>query len=482
MRWIILATAVTLSGCAVGPDFKRPAAPAGVGYTAEPLAASTAAGDDKGGGAQRFAVDQDIPGQWWTLFRSPALNTLIERSLRANPTLDAAEAALHQAVKTRRAQQGSFYPSVSAGLQAERFKVPTGLASGATSGAATYNLYTAQLVVGYSPDVFGLNRRAVESLDAQAENQRFQLEAVYLTLTSNVVSAAVQEASLRGQIDATKQIIGIVAQSVDLLHKQFAFGQVSQADALAQATLLTTAQATLPPLEKQLAQQRDMITALTGQLPNNQPAETFDFAALHLPEEVPVSLPSRLIEQRPDIRAAEATWRAANAQIGVAVANRLPLFNLAALIGSSPIQIANLLAPGNGFSNLTGAVTQPIFDGFSLLRRQHAAEAAAQQAEAQYRQTVITGYQNVADSLWALRYDADASRTALIAERTAQASLDIARRQLALGAVSNLVLLTAQQAYFQASLNLVQAQAGRYADTVALFQALGGGWSNRPGM
>ena len=481
MRMIMLASAAVLAGCAVGPDFTRPNAPPAAGYTPEPLATSTNPADEKDGGRQRFAVGRDIPGQWWTLFRSPSLNALIERSLLANPVLEAAQAAVQQAVETRRAQQGAFFPNIQGGFTAQRNKTALGALSAVTSnGSGYYNLYTAQVTVGYSPDVFGLNRRAVESLDATAENQRFQLEAAYLTLTSNVVAAAVQEALIRAQVDATRQIIDVVSKSVNLLRKQFELGQVAQADVLVQEALLTTAQATLPPLEKQLAQQRNLLAALTGQLPSNQPTETFDLASLQLPEELPVSLPSRLVEQRPDIRAAEETWRAANAQIGAAVANRLPLFNMAALIGSSPTQIAGLFVPGNGFFTLTAGVTQPIFEGFTLLRRQRAAEAAARQAEAQYRQAVITGFQNVADTLRVLQSDADASRTALAAERTAQASLDIARRQLALGQINNLVLLTAQQTSLQARLNLVQAQANRFADTAALFQAFGGGWWNRP--
>jgi len=480
LRAIVLAALLT--GCSVGPDFKRPGAPKVTGYTPEALTLKTSTGVTAGpeAGEQRFALGRDIPGDWWTLFHSQPLNALVERALRANPSLEAAQAALRQAQENTLAQEGAFFPSIQGGFQVQRNKIATGaLASPSSQALAYYNLYTAQLSVGYVPDVFGLNRRTVESLDALAENQRFQLEATYLTLTSNVAAAAVQEALLLAQIDATRRIIDIERQSVRLLRQQLAFGSVARQDVLQQEATLATAEATLPPFEKSLAQQRDLLAALTGQFPSEQPTDAFDLDALHLPGELPVSLPSQLVEQRPDIRAAEASFRSANATIGVAVANRFPQFNLNALIGTSPGKIAGLFGPGNGFFSLTGAVAQPLFEGFTLLHRQRAAEAATAQAEAQYRQTVITAFQNVADSLRALQSDADAVRTAQNAEQTAQASLDIARAQLRLGQVNNLVLLTAEQTFFQALLNLVQARTNRLADTVALFQALGGGWWNR---
>lgn len=478
----IAVVAPLLAACAVGPDFRRPNPPPVTGYTPEPLAPNTRAGVRPGpeAGEQQFIVGRDIPGEWWTLFHSPSLNALVARALQANPSLEAAQAALLQAQENTRAQEGAFFPNLQASFQAQRNKIATGaLASPSSSAGAYYNIYAGQLTVGYVPDVFGLNRRTVESLGALAENQRFQLEATYLTLTSNVAAAAVQEALFRAQIDATRKIIDIDRQSVRLLQSQLQLGSVARQDVLQQEAALAAAEATLPPLEKGLAQQRNLLAALTGQFPSNQPEETFTLDTLHLPDELPVSLPSRLVEQRPDIRAAEELLRAANAAIGIAVANRLPQFNLNTLIGTSPGQIAGLFGPGNGFFAITGAIAQPIFEGFTLYHRQRAAEAATAQAEAQYRQTVITALQNVADTLRALQSDADAVRTAQSAEQTAQASLDIARAQLRLGQVNNLVLLTAQQAYFQALLAVVQAKANRLADTVALFQALGGGWWNR---
>jgi NodT family efflux transporter outer membrane factor (OMF) lipoprotein len=481
MRKILLvSTAMLLSGCTVGPDFKTPEAPSAQGYTAEGQPAPTASAATPLGQAQHFDPRQDIQADWWALFKSPALNSLIEHALAANPTIDSAQAALRQARELVRAQQGAYYPQVSGGLSASRNLTPTAsLSPASASGNPYYSLITAQLSVSYTPDVFGLNRRTVETLAAQAEMQRFQLEATYLTLTSNVVAAAVQEASLRGQIEATAETVRIEAHLTDILRQQFALGQATRGDVAAQEAALAQAQQALPPLQKQLAVQRDLLTALAGRLPNEEIAEHFNLADFQLPTEIPLTLPSTLVEHRPDIRAALETLHAASAQVGVAIANRLPQFTLSATGGSQPNSIGNLFTPGTGFWTLAGGLTQPIFDAGTLQHRQYAAQAGFDQAAAEYRSTVISALQNVADSLRALQYDADALTAAVASERAAALSLEIAKRQLQLGAVPYLALLNAEQTYQTSRLSLVQAQAGRLADTAALFQALGGGWWNR---
>jgi NodT family efflux transporter outer membrane factor (OMF) lipoprotein len=479
----ITVTAATLvaSACAVGPDFERPAAPDVGGYTSAPLAQQTASADVKGGEAQHFVQALDIPAQWWTLFHSTALNTLIEEALKNNPTLPAAEAALRQAWENVYAAEGAFFPTAVVGYSPSSNKTATGVTfTAASSGSPYFTLHTAQVVVTYAPDVFGGTRREVESLAATAEFQRFQLEAAYLTLTSNVVAAAVQEASLRGQIAATEEIINIQTGSLDILRKQFELGQVAGADVAAVEATLAQAQATLPPLQKQLAVQRDLLTALIGRLPSQDPAEKFDLASLQLPQELPVSLPSKLVEQRPDIQSAEAQVHSASAAIGVAVAARLPQFTLTGNAGTTANQINQLfITPGTAFWTVAGNVAQTVFDAGTLLHKERAAEAAFDQAAAMYRSTVITAFQNVADSLHALQSDADTLKAAYAAERAASKSLEIARRQLQLGAIGYLGLLTAENTYNTALLALVLAQAARYADTAALFQALGGGWWNR---
>jgi len=475
-----ISGALLVAACAVGPDFKRPAAPAVGGYTREPLSALPKSADIPGGEAQSFVRGQDIPGQWWILFHSESLNNLIDQALKANPDAQAAQAALRVAMENVYAQKGAFYPSIEASYSPSRQKNAVGtLAPTLSSGVPIFNLYTAQVSVSYTLDVFGANRRQAETLEALAESQRFQLEATYLTLTSNVVAAAVQEASLRAQIAATQEVINFEAEQLELLRREFELGAIAESNVVAQQAALAQARATLPPLEKQLAQQRDLLTALLGRFPSEEPSEKFELSMLQLPQELPVSLPSRLVEQRPDVRSAEAQLHAASAQIGVAVANMLPQFTISANIGSVATEMSHLFAGGTNFWSLAGNLAQPIFEGGALLHKKRAAEAAYDQAAAQYRSTVITAFQNVADTLHALQNDANALNAASEAERAAAESLKIARRQLQLGDISYLALLNAELTYQQAAIVLVQARANRYADTAALFQALGGGWWNR---
>jgi len=474
-------TALTLmAGCAVGPDFQRPAAPAVSGYAREPLPAKTVSADIAGGEEQSFALDRDIPEQWWTLFQSPQLNALIEKALKASPTLVAAQAALRQAVELVYAQQGVFFPTLQAGFSPSRQKASNALSPPLNTNQLLYNLFTTQVSVGFTPDVFGGNRRQVESLKAQADSQRFQLQAAYVTLTSNVVTATVQEASLKAQIAATKEIIGIISKSLGLVQRQFDLGYAARLDLAAQEAALAQVQQALPPLQKQLEQNRNLLIALAGGFPGDDLEEKFDLTALRLPNELPVSLPSKLVEQRPDVRAAEEQMHAASAEIGVAIANRLPQFTISAAYGGTATQFARMFANGNPFWSVAGNVAQTLFAGGTLLHLQRAAEAAFEQAAAQYRSTVITAFQNVADTLYALQNDAESLKAAVAAERAAKISLDLTIKQQQFGYTGYLALLSAHQAYQQALITRVQAQANRFADTAALFQALGGGWWNRP--
>jgi len=480
MRKTSLSLAVLLAGCAVGPDFKRPDPPAATGYMPGADQVRTVATGGPFGASQRFVQEMDIPGQWWTLFHSQPLNDLIEQSIKANPNITAAQAALRQARENTLAQKGSYFPQVSGGIAASRNLTPiAALSPAGPTGNPYYSLITPSLSVSFVPDVFGANRRAVESLDAQADNLKFQLEATYVTLTANVVTGALQEASLRGQIDATRETIKAESDLLGILRKQYDLGQVSMADVAAQEATLAQAQATLPPLEKQLAQQRDALSALAGRLPSEEVAR-FQLADVKLPADLPVTLPSKLVEQRPDIRAAEETLHSASAQIGVAIAARIPQITLSANIGNSASSVSNLFTPGTNFWTLAGGITGPIFTGGTLLHKQRAAEAAFDQAAAQYKSTVISAMQNVADTLHALQSDADALAAANASEQAAGRSLAIVRKQLELGQVAYLALLNAEQTYALARVAQVQAQAARLSDTAGLFQALGGGWWNRP--
>ncbi len=467
-----------LSGCSVGSDFERPKPPSGPVYPTGPQ--ETAGADGIGGNSQRFVSEMDIPGRWWSLFHSEKLDQLVDEALRANPNVVAAQAALKQAEEEVRSQEAQFFPTVTGNFGASRNKTANQIAPFLANNAELYNLYTPQLSVTYALDIWGANRRQVESLRAQADYQRFQLEATYLTLTANVIVDAIQEASLRGQIAATERLVALQRELTVKAEKQRVLGTASELDLLAQQSAEAQVATTLPPLQKQLRQTRDALTALLGRMPVEEPDETFLLTELTLPHDLPLSLPSKLVEQRPDIRSAEELMHAATAQVGVAIAAMLPNISLSADVGTSATRIGQLFQPGNGFWMVAGSLDQTIFDAGALLHKRRAADAAMDQAAAQYKETVITAFQNVADGLHALRSDADALKASADSERAAKKNFDLTSRQYALGTISYVALLNAEQTYRQAELGLLQAQANRYADTVGLFQALGGGWWNNP--
>jgi NodT family efflux transporter outer membrane factor (OMF) lipoprotein len=463
----------TASGCAVGPDFKRPAPPAVSSYLPAGAKRTTPATPD----SQTIVAGMDIPGRWWTVFHSEALDGLVKDALAHNADVAAAEAALRQSRELLYAQRGALMPMVGLGLDATHSRTSATIAPVLANNKQTYSLITPQVTVSYAPDVFGGVRRQIEGAGAREEAQSFQTEAAYLTLTSNVVQAALLEASLREQIAATREIIATETKLLELMNKQHAAGQISGADVAAQETVLAQAEQSLPPLQKQLAQQRDLLSVLAGRYPSDGPSQTVQLADLALPREVPAGLPSSLVERRPDIRAAEANLHAASAQVGVAEAARLPSITLTANGGSAAETIANLASSPNLFWAVAAGVTQPIFQGGQLLHQQRAAEAAYDEAREQYRSTVLGAFQNVADAMQALQLDDDALNAADRAERSAARSLDIAQKQVQLGEVSAISLLNAEQAYHQTRIALIQARAARFTDTVALFQALGaGGW------
>jgi len=468
-----------ISGCAVGPNFNTAPVPDIKGYVPGKLASPSVGPNGPRVAGQHFVTGADVSARWWSAFRSQPLDDLVRQSVEHNPSLQAAEAAIKVAQYNALAQRGMFFPQITGNSTSSDYLIanPGQVPPIPTEGSQSqYTLVTHQLSVSFVPDIWGGNFRNVESLDAVAEQQLFQLEAAYLALTSNVVTAAIQEASLRGQIAATQRIIAIERNLLDILKRQLSFGQAAQADVLAQDAALAAAEQLLPPLEKQLAQQRDLLTALAGQLSANEIGQKFDLTRIRLPANLPISLPGKLVDQRPDVRAAEANMHAASALIGVAIAARLPNIVLSANGGSTAYNFAQSFAPGTGFYTLAASATAPIFDGFTLYHKQKAAEAALEQAEAQYRATVITAFQNVADALRALQSDAGAVKAARRAEDTAKASLDIVEKQLNAGQVNQLAVLNAQQTYLVAAVVRVQTEANRLSDTAALFMALGGGW------
>ncbi len=484
VRWLkrratALAAAVLLAGCAVGPDFLSPASPPVTRYTQEPLAPRTSSTNAPTGEAQHFVIGRDIPRDWWRLFKSPALDALIRRALDNNPTLQAAIATLRANQQAVYAQEGKFFPLVNANFNPTRQLTAPVLAPILASGQNPFNLITAQVMVSYTFDVWGLNRRTVESLQAIADTQRFEVEAAYLTLAANVAVAAITEASLRGQIEATNTLISVNTKMLDILQRQLKAGYANRSEVAAQQAALAQAKATLPPLRKALAQERDLLAALAGSYSSEGPRQTFKLADLHLPTDLPVSLPSQLIEQRPDLRAARDQLHAASAAIGIATADMLPSFTINANAGYMNTVLASLLAPQNEFWLLAGNAAQTLFDAGTLLHQLQAAKDTYNAAAWSYRSTVVGAVQNVADTLRALQNDADALKAARDFERAAKISFDLARQQMQTGNANILLLLTAQQTYLQSVIQVVQARAARLSDTAALFQALGGGWWNR---
>jgi NodT family efflux transporter outer membrane factor (OMF) lipoprotein len=472
--------AAALAGCAVGPDFRRPAPPAVSSYTADALPGETVEAKVAGGGTQRFVSGEDIPPLWWALFRSEALDQLIRQALKDSPTLSAAQATLRVAEENRRAQFGALFPQVDANASASRQQV-SGESFGQTGNTnPTFTLYNASVNVSYDLDLFGGTRRAVEAAGAEVDFQRFQLEGAWLTLTSNLVVTAMQEASLRAQIRATREILTAEEQQLALVERQLQLGGTALVEVLPQRAQVAQTRVLLPALEKRLAQTRHLLAILAGRFPADAAdLPEFELEGLQLPGELPVSLPSSLARQRPDILAAEALLHAASARIGVATANLYPQLTLTGSFGSQALQASDLFASGTSFWNLGAGVLQPLFRGGELTAKRRAAIAAYDQAVAQYRETVLQAFREVADVLKALESDAVTLKAQADAEAAARESLDLAQKQFRYGASSYLSLLNAQRQYLLARIGLVQVQTLRYSDTAALFQALGGGWWNR---
>jgi len=470
-----------LGGCTVGPDFLHPDPPPDKAYLAGDTAdATVAAPDVLGGQAQRFVADLDIPAQWWQVYQSRELNGLIELALRANPDIQSAIQGLRAAQSTALAQRAALFPLVTASGTGTHNQQSNAISPTPANGSTIFGLFTGLLNVTYLLDLWGGTRRAAESLEAQAEAQCFVLEAAYLTLSSNVVVAAVTEASLRGQIAAIERTIAIQRESLALLQRRLAIGQSSRADVATQESALAQSEATLPPLRNLLSQQRHLLAQLTGRTTAHVPEETFELSGLALPVELPVTLPSRMVEQRPDIRSAEAGVHAAGAQVGVQTAALLPQVTLGLGYGSTATSLDMLFSDTLGPTMTVGAgIVQTLLDGGASFSRRKAAIAAWEQSKAQYRSTVLTAFRNVADTLRALEFDALTLQAASNAERAARLSLDITRTRQTAGDAGILEVLNAELTYQQASLALIQARAARFADTAALFQALGGGWWNR---
>jgi NodT family efflux transporter outer membrane factor (OMF) lipoprotein len=478
-RFLELTIALALSGCAVGPKFKPPPPPATDAYTSEVLPTQTETTGLAGGEAQRFQFGRDLPGQWWTLFGSTKLDALIEEAMANYPDIAAQQAALRAARDNVRAQAGVFLPQFQGVGAASREKSSGAAIAPGFPGFIT-NIYQARVSVSYTFDLFGGERRALEGLQAQAVAQNFRLEASYLTLTSNVVSTAIQLASAREQIAVTQEIMALEDKQLGIIQRQFELGSRTRADVLQQQSNLASVRATLPPLQHQLELAEHQLAVLTGHFPHDAVRSEFNLSDLKLPQDLPVSLPSALVAQRPDIKLQEMVMRQNSAAIGVATANMLPQLTLSSsFYGYESLSVASLFTPGANAWSVGAGITQPIFEGGTLRAKRRAAIDTYDQSSAQYRLIVLQAFQNVADTLTALDSDAQALKAEYDAVTAAQASLDFIQKQYDDGAVNYVSLLTAQQTYQQARIAYVRAVASRYTDTVTLFQALGGGWWNR---
>jgi NodT family efflux transporter outer membrane factor (OMF) lipoprotein len=456
------------NGCTVGPDYQRPKTP--LPKTLTPHLSKKLE-------KQKITLAKRIPKQWWEAFHSDALNKLILESFQHNADVGAAKAALLNAREQVYAHRGVYFPHVDLSFEPSKQQVARILTSVLASNQYDYALFTGQLFVGYNPDVFGGNKRQEESLIAQAHYQQLKLEATYLTLASNVVSTAIQEASFKAQIKETKHLISTQKELLDITRQRKRLGDASEYDLHSEEAALAATEATLPSLRKQLAFQRDLLRALAGRLPDDRSTPDFKLKDIKLPKNLPLSLPSTLLEQRPDIRAAEEQMHSANALIGVAKSNRLPNINLTTTgIGAASTTLTSFVGPNTNFWGLAGILTQPIFDSGTLLHRQKAAEAAYQEAAETYRSTVIQAFQNVTDTLNAISEDSRAYTTAQSARQAAKNNASIARHQWQLGDLNTYILLQNEQNYLQARIAFIQSETNRLLDSVALFQALGGGW------
>ncbi len=474
----LFTSAFLLAACAVGPDFHTPATPCVKNYTPTPIPSKTvstpAAG--KAGKPQYFVFGKDIPQAWWQLYHSPTLTSLIQKGMDNSPTLAKAKATLRQAEETLTAQIGtSFYPAVTAQVSGQRTNFNLAPFGDAPATSSTFNVYNTGVNLSYALDVFGAARRQVESVRAQVNYQQYEVAAAQLTLAANIVTTAIMRASLEAQIDATKNLIQEEEQQLSLMQQQLQLGGVSGTDVLTKTTQVAKTRARLPPLEKELAQAYDALSVLIGELPGARALPALSLDELTLPACLPLSLPSHLVQQRPDVRAAEALLHQATAQVGLATANLFPQFAITGAYGWSSNSTQPLIAPDLLNWNYMAQLTQPLFNGGALRAQRRAALAALDAAYAQYRQTVLNAFQNVADALRAIETDARAVQAEQLAETAAHDTLRIIQKQFKLGGVDFLTVLTAEQQYQETRIRLLQAKSARYADTAALFQALGGG-------
>ena len=463
-----------LAGCAVGPDFKRPPAPAVAAYTATPLPALTASASVALGESQRLVEGAPVAPQWWQELGSARLDALITEALQASPTLVAAEATLRQAQERYAAQAGStLYPQAEANLTGQRQRFNPN-SSGLPGDAREFGLYNASVGVHYNLDLAGGNRRALEALAARIDYQRYQLEGARLTLVGNIVTTAVTQARYSAQMLATAAILLAQEEQLKLTGERVRLGQAAPDEVRPLQTQVEQTRAAIPLLRNQLQQSEHLLAVLAGRAPGASDWLSFSLQEFSLPVRLPLTLPSELVRARPDIQAAEALLHAANAEYGVAVANLYPQLNLSANLGSQALTTGALFGSGSAIWALVGQLTQPLFSP-GLPAEKRAALAAFDAAAANYQSVVLESLRNVADVLRSLENNAQRLAAFSVADAAAQGSLASMQRKYQLGAASYVQLLIAQQQAQQTHIDLIEAQAQRLLDSVALFEAMGGG-------
>jgi NodT family efflux transporter outer membrane factor (OMF) lipoprotein len=473
-RTAAVVAMLAVAGCVVGPNFQTPPALAVNSYIANQRAATTGSGTGAAA-AQAFHPGVQLPQAWWRAFGSAALDALVERALTNSPGIAQSQARLREARASMEAQSGATrFPSVDGTASAARQRVYlAGFGIPNAPTPAPFDLYNVSVQASYSLDLFGGDHRALEALRAQVDYEYFELSASRLTLAANVVTAAIRRASIGAQIDATAKLLLTQQRQLQIMQTRRALGGVSEQQARDQRRLLAQTQATLPLLEKQQDQLTHQLAVYAGSSPAEAKLPELALADIQLPVDLPLILPSELVRQRPDIRAAEALWHEACAQVGVATANLFPKLTLTAAAGSerlSPGQLANSL---NVWS-LGSQAMQPLFHGGQLRATRRGAEAAYEAAGAGYRVTVLLALQEVADSLAAVDADARALEAQTAANEQSEANFDIARVRYALGGISEWTLLDAERQQQQTRISRLSSVGDRYADTAALFHALGG--------
>ncbi len=478
LLWTHLAVLAGLAGCTVGPDFHPIKGPNIPRFTSKPLAQETVAAKVPGGQAQHFIEGQTIPVQWWQAFHCKALDELVQQALANSPTLLSAKAKLRQAQEEVNVQIGETqFPTIDGNVSATREQINfQSFGISAFPNPSPFTLYNIGTSVSYTLDLFGANRRELEGLRAEVDYQRFELMASQITLAANVVTAAIRSASLSEQISATQKIAALQENQLAITQRRFHSGGVALLDVLSQSSQLAQTKANLAPLEKQLEQIKHQIAVYLGKAPSEIDIPQIRLTDLELPQELPVSLPSLLVRQRPDIRAAEALLHQASANVGVATANLFPKITITGNLATEATSIGKLFGPKTSAWNIGPALTQPLFHGGALRAKRRSAIAALDQAKAAYQETVLQGIQNVADTLQALAYDAKTLQARALATEQAHQTYNITAKRYQAGGVSYVALLDAHQEYYQSQLEQIQTTADRYADTAALFQALGGGW------